>query len=158
MHATHIDISLDKRQQVIAILNARLADIVDLGIQAKMAHWNVRGMHFIALHELFDKVAGATHDHADEIAERIAQLGGVVIGNVQEVAKNTGLGVFPSDISKDKEVLAALIQGLSTAAKSIRADVDKTADLGDQATSDILTEILRALDKDLWFVEAHLQG
>ena len=157
MHNTHIDIALDKRQQIIAILNARLADVVDLGIQAKLAHWNVRGMHFIGLHELFDKVAETANENADEIAERIGQLGGVVVGNVQEVAKNTSLGVFSSDLSKDKDIVGAMTQALATVANNARKAIDQTADLGDQGTSDLLTDVVRDTDKHLWFVEAHLQ-
>lgn len=158
MHNTHIDITLEKRQQIIAILNARLADVVDLGIQAKLAHWNVRGMHFIGLHELFDKVAETANENADDIAERIGQLGGVVVGNVHEVSKNTSLGVFPSDISKDVDIVKAMTQGLADFANNVRKDIDKTADLGDQGTSDLLTDVVRDTDKNLWFVEAHLQG
>lgn len=157
MHTTHIDISLEKRQQLIDILNARLADAVDLGIQAKLAHWNVRGMHFIALHELFDKVAGKAGDHADELAERIGQLGGVVKNNLQGVAKNTSLGAFSCEISKDKDILGALIQALAGFANNVRKDIDTTADLGDAVTADLLTGVARESDLNLWFVEAHLQ-
>lgn len=157
MHNTHIDIALDKRQQIIAILNARLADVVDLGIQAKLAHWNVRGMHFIGLHELFDKVAATANENADDIAERIGQLGGVVVGNVHEVSKNTSLGAFGSNLSDAKDIIGALTQGLATFANNVRKDIDKTADLSDQGTSDLLTSVVRDTDKNLWFVEAHLQ-
>lgn len=157
MHNTHISISLEKRQQIIAILNARLADAVDLGIQAKLAHWNVRGLHFIALHELFDKVVDTVAESADELAERIGQLGGIVVGNVHEVAKNTSLGAFPSNISKDKDIVAALTQGLAGFANAIRKDIDTTDALGDAVTADLLTGVARDIDKYLWFVEAHLQ-
>jgi starvation-inducible DNA-binding protein len=71
MHATHNDLSLEVRSQSVAILNAMLADMVDLQRQAKQAHWNVRGPHFISLHKLFDEIAGEFDDIIDDIAERI---------------------------------------------------------------------------------------
>ena len=157
MHNTHIDLPLDARQKVIDILNQRLVDAIDLGIQAKMAHWNVRGKHFIGLHELFDKVAETAEENADDLAERIGQLGGVVRGTVQEVVKTTSLGVFDSGISKDVDIIGMLTQALATLANKARKDIDTTSDLGDQATSDLLTDVVRDTDKNLWFVEAHLQ-
>lgn len=157
MHTTHVDLSLDIRQQVIAILNKRLADAVDLSIQVKLAHWNVRGKHFIALHELFDKVVDSVKNSSDEIAERISQLGGVVTGNIQDVVKNTSLGAFPSDISKGEDIVGALVQGISTFANNCRKDIDNTDKLGDAVTADLLTAITRETDKYLWFVEAHQQ-
>lgn len=157
MHTTHIDLPLDARQKVIEILNKRLVDAVDLGIQLKMAHWNVRGKHFIGLHELFDKVADTVKDNADDLAERIGQLGGVVRANVQEVASMTSLGLFDSSISKDTDMIGMVTQGLAGFGNKCRKDIDAASDLGDQATSDLLTSIVRDTDKNMWFVEAHLQ-
>jgi starvation-inducible DNA-binding protein len=65
MHATRIDLPPKARGRVIALLNARLADAVDLQLQARQAHWNVKGPNFIALHELFDRVAGDLGGHID---------------------------------------------------------------------------------------------
>ncbi len=75
MHNTKIDISKETREQIIGLLNARLADSLDLKSQAKQAHWNVKGPSFIALHELFDEVATKVDTHVDDIAERITELG-----------------------------------------------------------------------------------
>ena len=77
MFETENDISKDRRVQLIELLNQRLASAVDLQMQMKQAHWNVKGPSFIGLHELFDKVAEAVEGYVDEIAERIVQLGGV---------------------------------------------------------------------------------
>ena len=71
MHPTRNDLSTRTRTKVVEVLNARLADAIDLQFQAKQAHWNVKGPHFIALHELFDKIAGDLGGHIDDMAERI---------------------------------------------------------------------------------------
>lgn len=157
MTTTHIDLSHNVRNDVIAILNARLADAIDLGIQAKMAHWNIRGPHFIALHELFDKVAEQVQGQVDELAERIGQLGGVVRANLQEVNKATSLESFSSDLSSHTEVLNALVKALASFTNSVRKDIDTTSDKGDTVTADLLTEISRDSDKYLWFLESHLK-
>lgn len=157
MHKTLIDLPLAARKSVIAILQANLSNAVDLGIQAKLAHWNVRGATFISLHELFDKVSEQAFDHADMIAERIGQLGGVVHGTVQETAKETGLPKFSSKISKPAETVTAVAKALAAFGKSGRAAIETTDDLDDEVTSDLFTEVTRATDKMLWFVEAHLQ-
>ena len=77
MHSTRIDLSAKTRARVIALLNARLADAIDLQRQAKQAHWNVKGPQFIALHELFDRLAGELDACVDDMAERITALGGI---------------------------------------------------------------------------------
>ena len=85
MHPTRIDLSGKARARVVELLNARLADALDLQLQAKQAHWNVKGPNFIALHELFDKIAGEVSEHVDEMAERITALGGMAEGTVQAI-------------------------------------------------------------------------
>src|SRR3989440_2847240 len=93
------DLPESARAQVIDLLNQRLADAIDLHAQAKQAHWNVKGPQFIALHELFDKVAGVADEAVDELAERAVALGGVADGTLQNVVRRTGLATYPIDIS-----------------------------------------------------------
>src|SRR5262245_49241787 len=81
-YKTKNDLSEKIRLETIALLNQQLADVVDLGLQAKQAHWNVKGPHFIGLHELFDKVAEELEEYTDEIAERAVELGGVALGTI----------------------------------------------------------------------------
>ena len=57
MTNTKNDLPQKIRTEMIDLLNARLADAIDLGLQTKQAQWNVKGSNFIALHELFDKLA-----------------------------------------------------------------------------------------------------
>ena len=73
--ATGVNLAERVRNEVIDLLNARLADAIDLKTQAKQAHWNVKGMQFMSLHELFDSVATHLDDQADMLAERITALG-----------------------------------------------------------------------------------
>ena len=158
LHNTKIDIAKDKREKVIGILNQRLADASDLKSQAKQAHWNVKGMNFIALHELFDQVATDLDPHVDDIAERITTLGGVALGTVRVAAQNSSLSEYPLEISDGAAHVDALSNALADFGKKVRADIDETDELGDKDTADLLTGISRSIDKLLWFVEAHLQA
>src|SRR5688572_13633541 len=158
LHNTKIDLSKDQREKVIALLNSRLADASDLKSQAKQAHWNVKGMSFIALHELFDDVATAVEGHIDLIAERITTLGGTAMGTVRLAAENSSLTEYPHEITDGAAHVDALSTALADFAKVVRKGIDEAADLGDQDTADIFTEVSREIDKQLWFVEAHIQA
>ena len=158
LHSTKIDLAKGKREKIIAILNQRLADAADLKSQAKQAHWNVKGMNFIALHELFDKVATGLDTHVDDIAERITTLGGTALGTVRTAAQNSSLAEYPLEITDGAAHVDALSTALADFGKKVRADIDTTDELGDADTADLFTGVSRAIDKQLWFVEAHLQA
>ena len=158
LHNTKIDIAKGKREKLIAILNQRLADVSDLKSQAKQAHWNVKGPSFIALHELFDQVAAELDTHVDDIAERITTLGGTAMGTVRLAAQNSSLSEYPHEISDGMAHVDALSSALADFGKKVRADIDKTDEIGDMDTADLLTGVSRGTDKLLWFVEAHVQA
>lgn len=158
MHRTKNDLTENIRKNAIGLLNARLADAVDLRAQVKQAHWTVRGPSFIGLHKLFDEIAARVIDHVDEIAERITALGGVPDGTVQTVSKTTTLSPYPTDISSGPHTVDALSTALATFGKGVRKAIDEADEFGDADTADLFTAISRAIDKDLWFVEAHRQA
>jgi starvation-inducible DNA-binding protein len=158
LHNTKIDLAKGNREKLVGILNLRLADAVDLKSQAKQAHWNVKGMNFIALHELFDQVATELDTHVDDIAERITTLGGTALGTVRVAAQNSSLGEYPLEITDGAAHVDALSTALSDFGKKVRADIDATDALDDKDTADLLTGVSRSIDKLLWFVEAHLQA
>jgi starvation-inducible DNA-binding protein len=145
------------REAMIELLNQALADVLDLGLQAKQAHWNVKGPHFIGLHELFDKVAEEVEEYTDDIAERAVELGGVALGVVQTVAASSTLAPYPLDAASGKAHLEALSGALANFAASSRSAIDTAANAKDADTADLFTEISRGVDKLLWMVEAHLQ-
>jgi starvation-inducible DNA-binding protein len=153
-----INRTTEQSSAVIALLNARLADTLDLVYQAKQAHWNVNGSDFFSLHELFDKVADELPEHVDEIAERVAQLGGVVEGTIRMVSARTSLPEMPREGTGGEVWVEALTRSLGIAGASMREAIDQSSDLGDQVTSDIFTGAARTIDKLTWMVRAHLEG
>ncbi|NNE66656.1 MAG: DNA starvation/stationary phase protection protein Dps [Pyrinomonadaceae bacterium] len=157
MHRTKIDIDTDTREKMIEMLNARLADSIDLKTQSKQAHWNVKGMNFIALHELFDQVAGEVEGYSDMIAERVTTLGGTAEGTARVVASKSSLNEYPLEITEGADHVDALSGALAAFAKNSRTNVDEADEAGDAITADLMTEVARGTDKLLWFVEAHQQ-
>jgi starvation-inducible DNA-binding protein len=158
MYETENDISEKRRGELNALMNQRLADAVDLQMQMKQAHWNVKGPHFIGLHELFDQIDEAVEAYVDLIAERIVQLGGIAEGTVRVSAMRSRLDEYPLDIADGHAHVEAVARALSTFGSEARLTIDESDDLGDADTSDLFTEISRGIDKWLWFVEAHTQA
>jgi starvation-inducible DNA-binding protein len=158
MYDTRIDLSISIREKVTPMLQARLADCVDLFTQVKQAHWNVKGPHFIALHELFDKINEDVEDYVDDIAERAVQLGGTAEGTARTAAKKSSLSEYPANAVEGRSHVEALSSALATFGKSARKAISDSDGFGDADTADLFTEISRGIDKWLWFVEAHLQA
>ena len=143
MFETRNDLPLATRTQAVRLLNARLADAIDLGTQTKHAHWNVRGPNFIALHELFDQLAEHTEEHIDTIAA---------------AARATSLKPYPENLSEGVAHVRALATALAAFGAGVRAAIDAADTFGDKDSADLFTGMSRAVDKDLWFLEAHLHA
>lgn len=152
---TRIQLSGAVRESVVALLNRHVTDLTDLFIQTKLAHWNVRGPHFLAYHQMFDELAGHLDGWIDAIAERAATLGGYAGVPVQEVASSTSLPAWPMEVRSGRGVVEALTERWAGAANGVREAIAATA-VPDPDTSDLFTEVSRQLDKDLWFLESHL--
>ncbi|MGD0762535.1 MAG: DNA starvation/stationary phase protection protein Dps [Roseiarcus sp.] len=156
MHPTHNTLSENSRTQAVELLNRHLAAAIDLHGQLKQAHWNVRGPAFIAVHELFDKVAGVAEGYSDAIAERAAGLGGVAEGTVQVATERSFLIPYPLRIADENEHIFAVAAALAAFGQSARDAIGQSETFGDADTADLFTEISRGVDQQLWFVESHV--
>ena len=156
-HATKNDLHSNAKQLSIGLLNARVADAIDLALLTKQAHWNVKGIQFIAVHEMLDGFRTQIDTAVDTMAERVVQLGGTALGTTQVVAEVSTLKPYPVDIYAIRDHLKALIERYAQVATAVRDSIDKVAEAGDADTADIFTEVSRGLDKALWFLEAHVQ-
>src|SRR5712672_1042036 len=158
VYETENDIPQELRLKLNVLTNQSLADAVDLQMQLKQAHWNVKGPHFIGLHELFDQIDEAVESYVDLIAERIVQLGSIAEGTVRVAAERSRLEEYPLDIADGHAHVEAVSKALSTFGREVRKTIDEADALQDAATSYMFTEISRGIDKWLWFVEAHSQA
>src|SRR5215475_13935167 len=128
---TQNDLPKKARAKSIELLNQNLAEILDLGLQAKQAHWNVKGPHFIGLHELFDKVAEELEEFTDDIAERAVELGGVALGTIQVVSGESRLKAYPLDLTSGRDHVAALSGALAKFGTTTREAIDTAAEARD---------------------------
>ena len=156
-HQTRNNLPSNARQVAVDLLNARLADGLDLALITKQAHWNLKGLQFIAIHEMLDGFRKEQDEFNDTMAERIAQLGGTAFGTAQDITRSSQLAPYPTDIYAIEDHLAALIDRYAVTANAVRASIEAADEAGDADTTDIFTQVSRGLDKQLWFLEAHTQ-
>jgi len=157
-YRTGIDLTTKTRAALIPLLNQRLADLIDLFTQTKYAHWNVKGGGFIMLHELFDAIAERVEESCDLVAERVVMLGGRAEGTTRQAANRSALPEYDAGAVDGVDHVRTLAHQVSLLAATTRKAIGAADETGDPTTADLFTEISRSLDKDLWFLEAHLQG
>ncbi|HEV7717985.1 MAG TPA: DNA starvation/stationary phase protection protein Dps [Arsenicitalea sp.] len=158
MPKSQIDLKSNTKTAMIDMLNAKLADVLDLSLLTKQAHWNIKGPNFIAVHLMLDDFRASLDTHSDTIAERVAQLGGIALGTTQAVGSGTSLKPYPTDITNITEHLNQLTDRYAKVANSARAGIDSAQEAGDADSADILTAYSRDLDKNLWFLQSHLDS
>ena len=142
------------RAGVCQALGAVLTDGLDLHSQIKVAHWNIKGPHFAALHPLFDQFATALDGFNDAVAERVLTLGGLAVGTVRHVARHSTLPDYPQDLTRDLEHVALLIERIEAVLATVRNSRASADKLDDQDTVDLLTEVVQAFEKHAWFLRA----
>ncbi len=155
---TRIDIHPDKRTLTINLLNQTLANTIDLKTQVKQAHWNVKGNDFYQLHLLFDEIARELEEFTDLVAERITALGGPAFGTTRVVADKSILEEYPLDIVDGTDHLIALAERIAVYGRTLRVGIAQSEQIGEKDTNDLYIQLSRAIDKRLWFLEAHLIG
>lgn len=158
MIKTHNDMPLEVRQNMVELCNQQLADLFDMKSIAKQAHWNVRGRHFFELHKLFDELSEVLEEHIDTVAERCTALGGIARGTVRMAAESSRLAPYPDNLIQDVDHVKAVAERLATLCASTRRAADLAEENRDMGSNDMFIEVVRDLDKYLWFVEAHIQA
>lgn len=156
LHATRNDLGANARETSVGVLNATLVDTIDLTNAVRMAHWNVKGPSFGSLHLLFESFYTQLFQVADDVAERIVQLGGTAEATTQMVGDRTRLEAYPAELTAGLVHVRALADRFAALGKTTREGIDSTDEAGDADTADLLTNLSRQLDKSLWMLEAHL--
>lgn len=156
--SSRIDLDESTRAKLVDLLNKNLANGLILQLQVKHAHWNVRGRSFQFVHELFDELLDRLQVHSDDIAERAAMLGGVPFGTAKRINDLTSIPEYDFEAVTSTEHIRALADRFGAHASELRKAIAQTSELEDAATEDVFTAILRDVEKDLWFLESHLQA
>jgi starvation-inducible DNA-binding protein len=157
MYATPSRLSEPARARIADALNAVLADGLSLHASAKVAHWNVKGPHFKALHAMFEEIAVALAAHDDAVAERAVTLGARALGGVRHVARTARVADHPQETVRDLEHVRLLAERVETYLDGVRAARVVAEEGGDVDTVDLLTGIATDLEKHGWFLRATLE-
>lgn len=158
LHSSKNPIAENIRASMVQLLQTHLGTAIDITYQTKQAHWNVKGMNFIAVHKLFDELHEVTEAYVDTIAERLTGLGGQAHGTVQSAVENSLLDPYPVDLVKSEDHLRRLADSYSKWSAAVEKGIEEASEAGDPLTEDLLTEVGRGLDKSLYFLESHFQG
>lgn len=155
---TQTHLSQSVRVPIVELLNRTLADTMVLMTHAKYAHWNVKGMEFYGLHQLFDEIAELFETHVDLVGERITALGGEARGTVGMAVSNCRLPSMPTDATTGVEFIEILADRLAIHDANLSDAIETAQSYGDTDTADLLNEVSREVSQHLWFLEAHLQS
>lgn len=153
---SRVNVSDETSTQLIETLNQTLATTLDLQLQVKQAHWNIKGPMFVSRHELFDDLAEHLRDCADDIAERAATLGGYAKGTARLASQNSKLDEYELDAVEGKFHLKALAERYGAYSKFLRQALEEAEQKKEPVTADLYTEVLRIAELDMWFIESHL--
>ncbi len=153
---SHVALPAPSRQALVSLLNAHVATGMDLYTQVKQAKWNVAGLEFIALHQLFDVISVHVSAWTDHIAERAATLGGYVMGTARLVVAGSFLTEYDLDALSGAAHVRALVGQVATYTARLRDAITNAVTVEDPATVDLLTRVLGEAERDLWLLESHL--
>lgn len=134
-------------------LQAVLADLIELHIQGKQAHWNIVGTNFRDLHLQLDEIVDAARQFADDMAERMRALHALPDGRSATVAKSTSLAQFPEGLVNTKDAIERIVAALEAAVGTMRKVHDEV-DEEDPTTADLLHEFIAKLEQYAWMVNA----
>ena len=134
-------------------LQAVLADLIELHIQGKQAHWNIVGTNFRDLHLQLDEIVDAARQFADDTAERMRALHALPDGRSSTVAESTSLAQFPEGLISTKDAIERIVAALEAAVGTMRKVHDEV-DEEDPTTADLLHEFIAKLEQYAWMVNA----
>lgn len=156
LHYTTPGLTRETAERVIELLQDRLNAANDLHLTLKHVHWNVVGPHFIAVHEMIDPQVETVRGFADDLAERIATLGGSPVGTPGNIVDNRTWNEYSIGRATTQEHLAALDLVYQGVIETYRKGVAELDDL-DLVTQDMFIAQTEQMELFHWFVRAHLE-
>jgi len=142
---------------VAQFLSPIVTDLTALSVNGKQAHWHVRGIAFVAVHELIDVVVDHAREWADLAAERVVALGLPVDARIETVAAKTSIPTTSPGFNQIDRTIAELVAQIDSSLVAVRTAIDELGEL-DASSQDVAIEISRGLEKDRWFLAAHVAG
>jgi len=145
------------RAKVVQLLNDIVAVLIDLRLQVKQAHWNVRGSNLIAIHEMFDTFAGQLDEITDELAERAVAFGGCAVGTLPGIGNVTSLPALDPQTTGSFDLIELLAERYAAVSTILGIGINHAQVVNDEVTADLLIKAAHSVDKNLWLLESHLE-
>jgi starvation-inducible DNA-binding protein len=144
-----------RRAEVGHELQATLVELIDLSLLGKQLHWNIFGRPFKPFHEHLDELVEEWRDLSDTVAERAAALGFAPDGQAAAVAAGSGIDPVDSGSLDTDTATRAIVERLADVDERIRSRMERLGEL-DLASQDVLIEVVRELEKQLWMLRSSL--
>jgi starvation-inducible DNA-binding protein len=155
MKNVKVEIAPDAKAEIIEALTQSLAETCVATMKAQNFHWNVTGMSFGALHELFQKIYEDHFEGQDELAERVKALEGHAEGRLSEFLKRSAISESDGRLSA-QQMIEQLKADQETLSATLRALAELAEQHGDIVTNDMAIERAHTHDKFAWMLRAHL--
>ncbi len=153
--ASHSATNPDVSAGIAQFLSPVVIELTAIAVNGKQAHWHVRGPNFAGVHELLDVIVDHAHEWADLAAERVVALGLPIDARIATIADKTTSRPLSAGFQQSDTTVAEMVAQLDTALVAVRSAVDGL-DGVDLTSQDVAIEIARGLDKDRWFLSAHI--
>ena len=158
MIQVNLGLQEDAVSAIVERLDTLLADEHVLYAKTRNFHWNVTGMQFEPLHELFEAQYNSLKAMADEIAERTRKLGRRPAGTLRQFLDRTRIAEADEDTLAAEDMIAALLQDHEQVIRALRSDIDDVADeFGDEGTADLLIGVIRSHEEMAWMLRSMLE-
>lgn len=156
LQKTRNPLSESQRVEVVRALQPIQSGSLELYLQVKNAHWNVRGTNFYALHNLFDEIANDVLEIADSLAERVAVLGAEPLATAQRLSAVPQLADVPFGMRAQEEFVKLITDRLAFYVQMLREAIDSCEKNSDFVSQDICIKAVGTLEKKLWITESHI--
>jgi starvation-inducible DNA-binding protein len=143
------------REEAAHELQATLLELVDLSLIGKQLHWNIFGRPFKPLHEHLDELVDSWRDLSDTVAERAVALGVAPDGRAATVGAGSGIEPVDAGSLDTDTATRQLVERLEDVTERIRSRMDRLGEI-DLASQDVLIEVVRDLEKQLWMLRVSL--
>ena len=154
---TQSSVDPDVAAATAQFLTPVVTNLTALAVNGKQAHWHVRGINFIAVHELLDTVVQHAQEFADQAAERIVALGLPVDARLTTIAEKNTLPEMMDGFHNYDVMIRQVVGQIDATLKTVRAAIEGLDD-SDLSSQDVAIAIERGLVEDRWFLAAHLAG
>lgn len=156
MKVNSIGLPVEATAEIVQDLNVLLSGFQVYYQNLRGLHWNIRGKRFFNLHVKFEELYNEAQLNIDNIAERILALGGKPFHTFEDYLKLNQVSVA-KDISKDEKAVQIVIESIATLLQIERKILNRSADIGDEGTNSMMSDLIKEQEKTVWMMKAWLE-